>query len=308
MIKVKRCIVCGGGEFYSITDKGRHFSGEVVVECKSCGMVNLSPRMTHVELDEYYAQNIFSKQFRGSEIPDEKIISSREKRAEKKLSLIEPYLKMIPEGPILEIGCSSGYLLNKIRNKGYKVYGIDPSSGFVQYAKQHYGLKVVTGMFPDALPKEWDRKFSMIIALHVLEHTDDPVFVLNSIRNMLMVKNGGLLVLEVPDVERVVSMRKYLHNSYFQKSHIWDFSGITIKLLLEKCGFNVFVCKYYSNVSPDDKNVFLVAGKTNDKLATLEETKENQSDFAKTLYWRLKYKLLIGKIVTELKKMIKSTR
>lgn len=306
MIKVNQCIVCNGNDFFTITNRGHHFSGEVVVECKGCGMVHLSPRMTLPELEEFYCQNQFSKQFRGSAFPDEKIMAVREQRAQNKMALFEPYLDKIPKGPILEIGCSSGYLLRNIRDKGYEVYGVDPSDGFVQYAKHKYGLSVVSGMFPDAVPIAWGERFAMIIALHVLEHTDDPAFVLESIRDMLL--DGGLLVLEVPDVSRAVTVRKYLHHTYFQKSHIWDFSGITIKRLLEKCGFNVFVCENYSDRAPDDKNVLLIAGNQNDKLTPLENTRDNQSDFAKKMYRRLKFKLLVGRIVARLRKTIQRVR
>lgn len=304
MIEVKECIVCNGKEFFTITKRGHQFSGEVVVECKGCGMVHLSPRMTLPELQKFYSQNQFSKLFRGSAIPDENIMATREQRAQKKIALINPYLDMIPEGSVLEIGCSSGYLLRGIRDKGYEVYGVDPSDGFVQYAKNHYGLTVVSGMFPDAVPNEWGDRFSMIIALHVLEHTDDPIYILKSIRERL--KYGGLLILEVPDLNRAVTVRKYLQQNYFQKSHIWDFSGITIKRLLEKCGLKVFVCENYSNNAPDDKNVLVIAGNHNDNLAAIEQTSDNQRGFAKKMYMRLKIKLLAGIFVARLRQVIRT--
>ncbi len=295
MIEIDECIVCNGKEFSAITNRGMHFDGEKVIECCNCGMVFLSPRMTLPELDIFYGQNQFSKKFRGSAVPNKTIMVAREERAFKKMALIERYLKYIPVGPVLEIGCSSGYLLRNLRDKGYQVYGIDPSDGFVQYARDNYKLDVASGMYPDAMPPEWGDRFSMIIALHVLEHTDDPVYILKTILDMLT--KDGLLVLEVPDVNRVVSVRKYLHKDYFQKSHIWDFSAGTIKILLEKCGFEVYICDNYSTDPPDDKNVLLIAGNHNSKLIALEKSSDNQKKFSEKLYWNLKYKLLLGRVV-----------
>ncbi|MCH9049028.1 MAG: methyltransferase domain-containing protein [Proteobacteria bacterium] len=299
MIDIDACVVCGGTDFLTITDRGMHFNGEKVAECRNCGMVFLSPRMTLTELDIFYSQNQFSKEFRGSAAPNETIMAAREERALKKMTLIEKYLEYLPVGPVLEIGCSSGYLLRNLRDKGYQVYGIDPSDGFVQYARDNYKLDVVSGMYPDAMPAEWGKHFAMIIALHVLEHTDDPAYILGSIFEMLA--KDGLLALELPDIHRAVSVRKYLHQDYFQKSHIWDFSASTIKILLEKCGFEVYVCDNYSNDPPDDKNVLLIAGNPNSKLTVLEKSNGCQKEFAEKLYRNLKYKLLLGRAVNFLR-------
>ena len=299
MIEIEKCIVCNKDKFFAITDRGMHFNGEKVVECSHCGMVLLSPRMTLAELDDFYSKNQFSKKFRGSEAPNKSIMAVRELRAKKKMALIGKYLDFIPKGPVLEIGCSSGYLLRNLRDNGCQVCGIDPSDGFVQYARDNYKLDVVSGMYPDAMPAEWGSSFAMIIMLHVLEHTDDPAYILGSILDMLT--KGGLLVLEVPDVNRAVSVRKYLHQEYFQKSHIWDFSASTIKILLEKCGYDVYVCDNYSNESPDDKNVLLIAGCHNENLTVLGKTDGNQSQFAKKLFRRLKFKLMLGRVVNLLR-------
>jgi SAM-dependent methyltransferase len=303
MVEIKKCIVCNGVEFLEIASHGMHFDGESVVECDNCGMVLLKPRMTLFELEKFYSSNQFSKKFRGSGKPNDVIMKAREKRAIEKMELIEKYLDFTPQGSILEIGCSSGYLLRKFQDKGRKVYGIDPSDGFVQYARDNYKLDVVSGMYPEDIPKEWGNNFSMIIALHVLEHTDDPVYVLSSILDML--SNNGLLVLEVPDVNRAVTVRKYLHQDYFQKSHLWDFSASTIKILLEKCGFDVYVCDNYSDNAPNDKNVLLIAGKGNTQLSILDKSNPNQKEFANKLYRKLKYKLILGKIRTFLSGLIK---
>ena len=299
MIELDECIVCNGKEFLTITNRGMHFNGEKVVECCNCGMVHLSPRMTLSELEKFYSQNQFSEKFRGSATPNESIMAAREQRALKKMALIENYLAFVPEGSVLEIGCSSGYLLRNLRNKGYNVYGVDPSDGFVQYASDNYKLDVVSGMYPDAVPNEWGNSFAVIIALHVLEHTDDPAYILGSVLGMLA--KGGLLMLEVPDVNRAVSVRKYLHKDYFQKSHVWDFSASTIKILLEKCGFDVYVCDNYSNAPPDDKNVLLIAGNNNANLPVLDRSNSSQARFARKLYWNLRFKLLLGRVVNILR-------
>ena len=295
MIQINECLICGYSNFKFITKRGYHFSGEKVLLCTNCGLVFLTPRMTTEELEDFYQSNRFSKKFRGSEIPTLDMVRYREKRAKRRLMLLAEHLAELPEGPILEIGCSSGNFLRLLSNRGYEVFGIDPSKGFAEYAKKEYGLKVVSGMYPNDLPNEFNGPFAAVAAFHVLEHTSDPLYILKT--GFKQLKKGGLLFLEIPDIERVVTHRKYIHHDYFQKSHLWDFSRSTITLLLKSCGFQV--CDYFYEAEPPyDKNILIVARKQGENSKLLGGNNDNVLSLTPQQLLRLlKMKLLLGQLV-----------
>ena len=295
MHNITNCLICDGTKFLHITSQGDHFSGEKVCLCSNCGMVFLSPRLSNDELDKFYSQNEFSELFRGNSTPDDEIIKARVIRAENKMVLIEGDLGAAPAGDVLEIGCSSGNLLKLIRKSGRGVKGIDPSDSFAKYANEVYNIDVVSGMFPDALGEAKDTTFSIIIMLHVLEHVSDPIEVLKAIHERLC--EGGMLIVEVPDVHQAASTRKYLSSNYFQKSHLWDFNENSLRSLLTKCGFEISSSKHYSSVYPSDKNVLFVAIKGEASSDVLPNVSYSNPEFAQKLNSQLKFKLLMGTFV-----------
>lgn len=296
MIHINKCLICNGNDFRIVTDKGRLFSGEKVLLCITCGMVFLSPRMSHDELQSFYSSNRFSKEFRGSETPSQDMIAYRGKRAERRFHLLSPYLNKLAKGSVLEIGCSSGNFLMLLTRERYTVYGIDPSRGFAEYAQKEYGLNVVTGMYPDDLPKDFTGLFEAVFAFQVLEHTADPLDILKTIFQQL--KEDGLLFLEIPDLERAAKVRKYLYPDYFQKSHLWDFGQSTVTILLQICGFRV--CDYlYENESPYDKNTLIIARKQVNQVAD-DSAQGSESRAPQNFYRLLKFKLLLGQILRPL--------
>jgi len=295
MEHLTECLVCGENIFKTIARKGHYFTGEAVNMCMKCGLVFLSPRMSPKELERYYEDNVFSRQFRGDATPSYEMIQLREQRAERKYCLIKPYLSSIPDRRILEIGCSNGYLLKRLEEEGYHVFGIDPSSGFLEYAKQVYGLNVSKGMFPEDISDKWGKRYGLIVALHVLEHTHNPRAILEEIYTHL--HEEGFAVIEVPDIARIADTRLYIHSATFQKSHLWDFSAYTLTRLMNDCGFKIHAINHYSRRSPDDKNLLIVAGKNACKLQKLPCHKMPAHKSPRILSKKIKLKLLLGKIL-----------
>ena len=94
--------------------------------CKKCGFVYISPVLDEKELESYYAymSNYEDSAYSGS-VPIEKI-----HRYKRQFTFIRNYIKKKRPGSlyILDIGCSTGYLLSLFKKRGFKVLGIDPSS------------------------------------------------------------------------------------------------------------------------------------------------------------------------------------
>jgi 2-polyprenyl-3-methyl-5-hydroxy-6-metoxy-1,4-benzoquinol methylase len=236
-----------------VTTRGAYFSKERAMHCLRCGLVFLNPRLSPEGLSRFYGEDTFSKDFRGAATPDEEALRQSDQRAMERLGHLRGYLQ--PQSRVLEIGCSCGSFLQALVNEGFRACGIDPSKGYAEYA-QSQGLEVYVGNFPDDLPEM--PAFDAVAIFHVIEHCHSPRETLTAIRELLT--DEGRLLIEYPDVEKALERRK-LRSTYFQKSHLHDFSEATMTALLQQAGFSV-VHAVRGKPFPYDKNMLLVAEKT----------------------------------------------
>jgi 2-polyprenyl-3-methyl-5-hydroxy-6-metoxy-1,4-benzoquinol methylase len=105
------------------------------------------------------------------------------------------------EGKILDIGCGSGRDLAELSQQGFNVFGVDPTSQFVNIALQiHPELKgrVTIGSLPE-IDIIFGGEFDGILCCAVLMHLEEAMFskaVLN-IKNLL--KDKGRLLISLPE-------------------------------------------------------------------------------------------------------------
>ena len=115
---------------------------------------------------------------------------------------------------LLEIGCSTGYILNELRKRGAKVRGCEPGPSALT-ARARYGVDVDQSFFK---PDLYDREFDIVTHLTVLEHVVDPVEFLAQTTAVL--KPGAWFFIGVPDCETQLrlgdpGMILHEHWSYF---------------------------------------------------------------------------------------------
>lgn len=247
------CPLCGadGSAIRPLPARGTHFGPERANCCTDCSLVFLSPRLSPAGLREYYRSDAFSKDFRGAATPSEEDNRYRDQRAQRRWARVRDYVPA--GGSVLEVGCGNGSFLRRAADDGRTVMGIDPSDGYARGAMRRGG-RVVSGEFPGDLPPDWTG-FDAVAIFHVIEHVHDPLWVLGEIRSRL--KPGGKLLLEYPDVERA-ARRERFGPEYFQKSHLHDFCGHTMTVLMRKSGFAAEQW-FFDDEPPLDKNVLVVA-------------------------------------------------
>ena len=111
--------------------------------------------------------------------------------------LLSNLLRSVPKNSkILDVGCSSGILLDLLRSEGFhanNLYGIDISNKAVALAKDR-GFKNV--FVKDAQNFQLSEKFDVIIASDCLEHLDYEEMALNTWLRHL--NNNGELLVFVP--------------------------------------------------------------------------------------------------------------
>jgi SAM-dependent methyltransferase len=108
-------------------------------------------------------------------------------------------ISYLPKGPanrLLDVGCSSGVFLGKMRDLGWVVTGVEPDSIAAQRARER-GLHVIDGNVGEAAFS--DGSFDAVTLNHVLEHALDPVSLLRECWRVTA--RGGRLVVITPNVE-----------------------------------------------------------------------------------------------------------
>lgn len=95
---------------------------------------------------------------------------------------------------VLEIGCSDGWRLKKIKKEyGANVFGVEPSVKAVNKAKKDFGLRNIVASTADAF--NFNRKFDLILAPFVF-HWIDRSLLLSSVCNIdRHLNDGGFLLI-----------------------------------------------------------------------------------------------------------------
>ncbi len=111
------------------------------------------------------------------------------------------FLSLLPkEATILDVGCAGGYKTNYIKNKGFKIQGIDFSEGMIEDAKEKFPditFEVLDVYNLDNLTKTFDGVFSQAVLLHIPKKRI--MEVLEKMKTKL--NKGGLLHIAVKEVK-----------------------------------------------------------------------------------------------------------
>jgi 2-polyprenyl-3-methyl-5-hydroxy-6-metoxy-1,4-benzoquinol methylase len=104
--------------------------------------------------------------------------------------------ELLPQqGSLLDVGCATGVFLDMARREGWQATGLEISSRSAQYARDHFGLEVVTGTLEE---ESWSsRSFDAITMWDVIEHMADPRTAVAQAGRLL--KEGGMLVVSTPN-------------------------------------------------------------------------------------------------------------
>ncbi|OGC69091.1 hypothetical protein A2415_05360 [candidate division WWE3 bacterium RIFOXYC1_FULL_39_7] len=142
--------------------------------------------------------------------------------------------KYVKKGVVLDVGTSTGAMLDNFTNEGWETWGVEPSENFeIARAKGH---KILHEEFEEAkLPNNY---FDVVIANHVLEHVDDPVVFLKKAERLL--KNGGFVLIDAPNFGGLRSKLYRMHWKYLTPSeHKWHFTKESLSCLFEKVGLEI---------------------------------------------------------------------
>lgn len=233
------CRLCSATSSLVVATRCRGGERLETVLCDQCGLVRRDPLPSLEDLRQYY-KTVYRVEIGKGRVPS--------KRRLWRISRVglERALDLLPRLPeaarTLDLGCGAGELVYLLRTVGYDAQGFDPDSRYIDWAYRIIGDAVEENTLENFAPS---RNFGAIFMYHVLEHMPDPRYVLNRCSEWLKV--GGLLVIEVPNIEA----RNQAPGHQYIKPHLHYFNKTTLTVLASQHGFTL----EYGNTHNNDENL-----------------------------------------------------
>jgi SAM-dependent methyltransferase len=146
----------------------------------------------------------------------------------------------IPEPrSILEVGCGMGGNLPMLKQLG-QVTGIEADDPARDWVARHLGITVHAGHLPDGLLLPAGERFGLICLLDVLEHVEDDVGSLRTVRELLEAK--GKVLVTVPAYQWLWSAHdESLH-------HVRRYTAKRLRKIAERAGLRVARISYFNTL------------------------------------------------------------
>ncbi|WP_005035821.1 class I SAM-dependent methyltransferase [Holophaga foetida] len=131
---------------------------------------------------------------------------------------------------VLEVGCGRGEYLDLLREVGMEARGLEA-------APQNHP-HVTEGFISEGDPLSGEAPFAAFFILSYLEHLPEPLEALRAIHAHL--EEGALGLVEVPNFDLILEQELF---SEFIPDHLCYFTEATLRVLLERAGFEVVACE-----------------------------------------------------------------
>ncbi len=152
-------------------------------------------------------------------------------------TLLSPY----PPSRILDLGCSSGLLAERLREMGHYVVGVDVATleGVTERTNAFYESDLNEG-----IPAEVGTDFDVVLAADVLEHLINPGLFLTVIRQVISPE--GTAIICVPNIAHwyprfrsTLGMFDYDRRGILDSTHLRFFTRRSIRKLVEGQGYAI---------------------------------------------------------------------
>jgi 2-polyprenyl-3-methyl-5-hydroxy-6-metoxy-1,4-benzoquinol methylase len=227
------CSCCGSSFFKPILN----CEGFGYVRCTACGLVQMNPQPLKDEIIARYS-SVFAEDYLRYELDNEAAFLKLQQLAIKDAGfykLEKVFLLRAKDRPsVLDVGCATGTLLAFLRDRGWRVTGVEISACW-EYARNERKLDVRN--LPLEENKFPDESFDVILASHLIEHLNDPRSFLVEIFRIL--KNDGYIFISTPNIS---GFQARLFGGFWRSAifdHLYLFSVRTLKTMLKMAGFKV---------------------------------------------------------------------
>lgn len=206
--------------------------------CENCEVRYMYPGLTPDEERRFYAAEFegFMESRAGTKAgwqQAEKHVSANEPTRLRRMKYLGPYVEESTQ--LLEVGCSSGFMIFPLSQKGHTCTGIEPSGVFSEYVNSR-GIAVFDSL--DALKiAEPSALFDLVVHFFVLEHMANPLAFLKD--QLALLKPGGRIVFEIPNAsDPLYSIYDIpaFERFYWSVAHPWYFNEPSLHYLLGELG------------------------------------------------------------------------
>jgi hypothetical protein len=254
--EIKQCPNCASSNFSLFESVIWNDVAITYKICNFCSLVFQSPQMDASNTDLFY-EKWYRLYNQGNEMPNDLEIDYQTRRAEFLANRVKEFInKYSQQVNCLDIGCSSGLLLETIKHKYpriNKLFGVEPGDAYRDFAKTK-GIIVYSSI--DDLSKNESEKIEFITMSHVLEHISNPVDFLKFIRKQIISDNGTMMI-EVPNF--------YGAHAY-EFSHNVCFTSKTLEDTIRLAGFEIVDLITHANpnntIRPLYLNIIIKPGKS----------------------------------------------
>lgn len=141
------------------------------------------------------------------------------------------FTRHVPQGRVLDVGCSTGAFLHQLRERfpsRYDILGTDVAGPALDYAESR-GIPVRRGNF---LEQDFSGRFDAITFWAVVEHLVHPRPFLEKTASIL--KSGGYCFVLVPNFRSLATRLLKARYRYILPQHVNYFTAQTLRTLAEK--------------------------------------------------------------------------
>ena len=233
------CLACDSRKLSRVAMRYEWQGGRFpAARCRDCGMLFLSVQPVGETLSRMYSAEYFEQDFRCGR-SDASSTDEAAFRTEND-GLLDRLEAFRGRGRLLEVGCASGLLLKRARERGWTVTGVELSPEAAAHARS-LSLDVHLGTLHDA--RLSTGAYDVVFMGDVLEHVPDCRDTLTEVARVLV--PGGHAVVRGPittnSLARRLGLALYgllgrdivLHEPPY---HLWEFRPGSLAGLAERCG------------------------------------------------------------------------
>lgn len=241
------CFICGSRQWTPLYES-QDFLHDIegcfwLMECAQCKVVTTHPKLSLDEIDKFYPDNYIAY---PTAIEEE---SAWHKRADRQRGVRRRCDFSVREtgkttGSVLDVGSATGTFLKGMQERGWDVFGIEPSEFAANYARDHLNLNVIHG-YLEADTFEANQ-FDLVTLWDVFEHLSNPMETLKIIHKIL--KPGGVLLLTTPNSQswdRFIF--KHAWAGWDVPRHFFVYNHFCLTCLVQDQGFRFKRLKSFTN-------------------------------------------------------------
>ena len=200
-----------------------------IVRCTACDLVYVSPTFDEAHYKKVYRSTEYQEIVRdlGESSHDYRVQRFGRERVE----IMARYVSTV-RPRMLDVGCSTGFVVEAARERGWDAVGLDLNPSAVEYGKGR-GLDLRAVALEDAGFEP--ASFDAVCLFDVLEHLIDPVRALRACARL--VRRGGIVFLYVPNYDSASRLLMGQDAHFIWPTHHLNYyTPITIRDLLHREG------------------------------------------------------------------------